>query len=176
MGKLGAADEIPIRLRPASFADRLRIRRWLAQGEVGAVGASWGDRASAEAEISLAMSSQAALCRMVEDEAAAIGYGQAVETGLWAGPPVAGLAPGTWRIDLFLAPGTHTNGVDTRAVTLLVEEVFATTLAIACASLVPISNERAARAYERAQFRWQRITNDPRLGRCWLMLRQRPRP
>ena len=57
---------------------------------------------------------------------------------------------------------------------LLAEEVFATTLAVACSGVVSIRNEAAARAYERAGFRWQRIWSDRLLGPSWLMLKERP--
>jgi hypothetical protein len=60
------------------------------------------------------------------------------------------------------------------ALALLAEEVFATTLALACCGLVPVTNEAAARAYERARFRWQRIWHDPVRGPTWVMLRERP--
>ena len=57
----------PIHLRPATPEDRFRIRRWLAEPQVQAW---WGNAASAEAEITLAMSSEAALCRIVESDGA----------------------------------------------------------------------------------------------------------
>jgi hypothetical protein len=60
------------------------------------------------------------------------------------------------------------------ALALLADEVFATTLALACCGLVPVTNEAAARAYERARFRWQRIWHDPVRGPTWVMLRERP--
>ena len=157
-------------LRPATAQDRARIRRWLAEPQARAW---WGDAASAEAEINLAMGSQAALCRIVEEGAAPIGYGQAVESGLWCGPLPPDLPAGTWEIDLFIVSHQRHGRSLAAALALLVEEVFATTLAIACCGLVPISNEAAARAYERAQFRWREIWNDPLLGPTWVMLRER---
>ncbi len=48
-------------LRPATPEARFRIRRWLAEPEVEA---GWGNAASAEAEINLAMGSEAAICRI----------------------------------------------------------------------------------------------------------------
>ena len=59
---------------------------------------------------------------------------------------------------------------------LLTEEVFATTLAVACSSLVSIRNETAARAYERTGFRWLQVLQDPLLGPSWLMLKERQEP
>jgi RimJ/RimL family protein N-acetyltransferase len=159
-------------LRPATPEDRFRIRRWLADADVQAW---WGNAASADAEINLAMSSDAALCRMVEHGAVPIGYGQAVEAGLWARPRAEDVAPGTWHIDLFIASQEHRGrGLGAAALALLTEEVFATTLAVACCGIVSIRNEAAVRAYERAHFRWRRIWNDPLLGPAWLMLRERP--
>ena len=61
------------------------------------------------------------------------------------------------------------------ALVLLVEEVFGTTLAVACSGFVPIRNEPLARAYEQAGFRWRRIWDDRLLGPSWLMLRERSR-
>jgi hypothetical protein len=190
--------------------DRSRIRCWLAQPGMAS---AWGDAASAEAKISLATSSEAALCRMIEQRAVAIGYGHAVEIGLWAGPLPEMLAAGTWELELLVASGQHKSqhrlqhraqhqdpdrGHDLRqhrghnqdhvqdhvqdqdpctlaaeALALLAEEVFTTTLAIACCGLVPITNEPVARAHERAQFRWRQIWNDPVLGPSWVMLRER---
>ena len=164
--------EIAVSLRPALAEDRFRIRRWLADPEVEAW---WGNAASAEAEINLGMSSEAALCRIVESEGVPIGYAHALEIGLWAEERPAELASGTWHIGYFLASGQHRGGSLASAVlALLAEEVFATTLAVACSGVVSIRNEAAARAYERAGFRWLRIWSDRLLGPSWLMLKDRP--
>ena len=93
-------DRIAVSLRPALAEDRFRIRRWLADPEIEAW---WGNAASAEAEINLAMSSEAAICRIVECEGAPIGYAHALEIGLWAEERPAELAPGTWHIGYFLS-------------------------------------------------------------------------
>jgi RimJ/RimL family protein N-acetyltransferase len=164
--------EVAVSLRPALAEDRFRIRRWLADPEIEQW---WGNAASAEAEINLAMSSQAALCRIVEREGAGIGYAQAIEVGLWASDRPAELASGTWHIGYFLAAGQDRGGGLASAVlALLAEEVFATTLAMACSGVVSIKNEAGDRAYERAGFRWQRIWIDRLLGPSWLMLKERP--
>ncbi len=164
--------EVAVSLRPALAEDRFRIRRWLADPEIEAW---WGNAASAEAEINLAMSSAASVCRIVESERVPVGYAQAVEIGLWGEDRPSELAPGTWHIGYFLGPGQH-GGADlgSTVLGLLAEEVFATTLAVACSGTVSIRNEAAARAYERAGFRWQRIWSDRLLGPSWLMLKQRP--
>ena len=162
-----------LRLRPATPEDRFRIRRWLAEPEIAAW---WGNAASAEAEINLAMASETALCRIIECDGAPIGYAHAVEIGLWGAERPEDLAPGTWDIDLFVASPEHRGrGVGAAALARLTGEVFATTLAVACASVVSIRNEAAVRAYERAGFHWRRVWHDPLSGPSWLMLRERPR-
>jgi RimJ/RimL family protein N-acetyltransferase len=167
-----AASQPALGLRTATPEDRFRIRRWLAEPQIQAW---WGNAASAEAEINVAMSSEAALCRIVEHGTLPIGYGHAVEVGLWAGPRPDELAPGTWDVDLFIASEAHRGrGIGAAALDMLVAEVFATTLAVACCGLVSIRNEAGVRAYERAHFRWRRIWNDPLFGPSWLMLRERP--
>jgi len=162
-----------ISLRAATPEDRFRIRRWLAEPEIAAW---WGNAASAEAEVNLAMSSETALCRVVEAHGAPIGYGHAVEIGLWGEPRPQEVEPGTWDIDLFIASEAHRGrGLGRQALALLTEEVFATTLAVACCAVVSVRNEPAVRAYERAGFRWRRVWTDPLFGPSWLMLRERPR-
>jgi aminoglycoside 6'-N-acetyltransferase len=83
---------------------------------------------------------------------------------------------GTWDVDLFIAePGHRGCGAGERALELLAEEVFTTTLAPALAVFVSVRNEAAVRAYERAGFAWARVWEDPLLGPSWMMLRTRPR-
>jgi RimJ/RimL family protein N-acetyltransferase len=163
-----------VTLRPALSEDRFRIRRWLA---APAAAAWWGNAASAEAEINLAMSSSgAALCRMVERAGTPVGYSHAVEVGLWADARPPELAPGTWHV-AYLTGSEDDAGarLASDALALLAEEVFGTTLAVACSGVVSVRNEAGARAYERAGFHWQRIWSDRLLGPSWLMLRERPR-
>ena len=165
-------NEVAVSLRPALVEDRFRIRRWLADPEVHAW---WGNRASAEAEISLALESESALCRMVEANRVAIGYAHALEIGLWTAERPSDLAPGTWHVGYLLATGQHRDiGTGAAVLHLLSAEVFATTLAVACTSVVSVRNEAAARACERAGFRWRRIWQDRLLGPSWLMLKERP--
>jgi len=161
----------PITLRPATTEDRFLIRRWLAEP---AVQDWWGNAASAEAGITLAMTSTAALPRIIEHDGTPIGYAHAVEIGLWAEERPDELPAGTWDVDLFIASAEHRGkGLGRAALALLTEEVFATTLAVACSAVVSIRNEAAVRAYERAGFRWLRIWPDPLYGPSWLMLKGR---
>jgi aminoglycoside 6'-N-acetyltransferase len=171
MTKEAMTNEVSVSLRPALAEDRFRIHRWLADPKVAA---AWGSPASAEAEISLALMSHTAVCRMVDGNGAPIGYAQALEVGLWTEERPSELAPGTWHIGYFLAPGHHDMRTGAAVLGLFCAEIFATTLAVACSSLVSIGNEAAARAFERAGFRWRRICNDRLLGPCWLMLKERP--
>ena len=161
-----------IRLRPATPEDR--VRRWLSDPQVQ----SWcGTAASAEAEITLALASAAAMPRIIERDGAAIGYAHAVEAGLRAAEPPKGVPAGAWDVDYFVAPAAIDTGeIGSTVLALLTEEVFANTLAVACSGLVSIRNEAAVRAYERAGFRWLQVLQDPLLGPSWLMLKERPGP
>jgi aminoglycoside 6'-N-acetyltransferase len=123
------------------------------------------------------MGSATALPRIIECDGQPIGYAHAVEIGVWAEERPEDLPAGTWDIDLFIASAEHRGkGLSHAALTLLTEEVFATTLAVACSAVVPVRNEAAVRAYERAGFRWLRIWPDPLFGPSWLMLKERPAP
>src|SRR5262249_20406750 len=153
-------------LRPATPGDRFLIRRWLGDP---AVQERWGGAAGGEAAVTLAMDSATALPRMIELGGTAIGYAHAVEIGVWAEERPADLPAGTWDIDLFIASAEHRGqGLAQAALVLLIEEVFSTTLAVACSAVVSVKNEAAVRAYERAGFRWLRIWPDPLHGPCWL--------
>jgi aminoglycoside 6'-N-acetyltransferase len=159
-------------IRPATAADRFRIRRWLADP---AIQDWWGNVACAEAGITLAMESAAALPCIIESDRTPIGYAHAVDVGLWAEECLPELPPGTWDVDLFIGSAEHRGrGFGHAALELITAEVFATTLAAACSAKVSIRNEAAARAYERAGFRWQRIWPDRLHGPCWLLLKERP--
>ena len=160
-----------VTLRPATAEDRFRIRRWLAEPEVEA---GWGNAASAEAEINLAMGSEAAICRIIECDGAPIGYAHALEIGLLGDERPAELPAGTWHVNVLIATRQRRDlSLESAALALLTAEVFSTTLAVACAALVSIRNEAAVRAYERAGFRWQRIAHDRLLGPSWLMRKER---
>ena len=161
-----------LRLRRATPEDRFLIRRWLAEPEVQAW---WGNAASAEAGITLAMDSATALPRIIDCDGRPIGYAHAVEIGLWAEAKPQELPAGAWDIDLFIASAADRGkGLAHTALALLTDEVFATTLAVACSAVVSIRNEAAVRAYERAGFRWLRVWQDSFFGPCWVMVKERP--
>ena len=160
-----------ITLRPATGADRFMLRRWLGQEDVQAW---WGSKASAEAEIAVALASPSALCRIVEKNGAPIGYAHAIDASTW-GASAAEIPAGAYDIDLFIADaGSRGLGIGRVALDLLSADVFATTLAVACAVVVSIKNEKATRAFERAGFRWVSIFQDPLSGPSWVMLKPRP--
>lgn len=166
------ANNVPVILRAATPQDRFRIRRWLAEP---AIEAGWGNAASAEAEINLAMDSDAAICRIVMCEGVPVGYAHALDIGLLGDEPPSGLAAGTWHVNWLIASAQQGGGaVGSAVVALLVDEVFATTLAVGCAAVVAIRNEAAVRSCERAGFRWRRIWDDRLLGPSWLLLKDRP--
>lgn len=163
-----------VELRQATRGDLPVIRRWLALPEIEAW---WGPRAATEAEVVLALEQPQALCRLIVDAGTGtpIGYGQAVDATVWGDQLPEDLAPGTWDLDLFIASGAHRGiGAGGAALQLLRDEVFATTLAVAVAVFPSIENEKAVRAYEKAGFRWKRVWNDPRAGRSWFMVCDRP--
>lgn len=125
--------------------------------------------------MTLAMSSAAALARIVEQSAAAIGYAHAVEIGLWSEQQPRGVPAGAWDVDYLMAsPAMRDVAIGAAVLTLISDEVFATTLAVACSAVVSIRNETAARAYEGAGFHWLQIFDDALHGPSWLMLRERP--
>lgn len=158
-------------LRQAWPSDFGRIHGWLGNPEVQRW---WGNGASAEAEIRLAFASEASLCRLIQLNGMAIGYAQAVEFGLTGAPIPHPIGPGTWDCDLFIGSQPHRGlGLGQSALDLLVGEVFSTTLAIACAIMVPVRHERAVRAYERVGFRWVSIAEDQIHGASWVMIRDR---
>lgn len=161
-------------LRPALPEDRFRIRGWLSAPEAALW---WGGRASAEAQITLAMGSAAALCRIIQRDGAPVGYAQAAEMGLWSEARPQELPSGGWQVAILLAPDLA-NAADLRerALAAVSEEVFSTTLAVACTASLPVTCEALVRAYENVGFHWIRVWNDPLLGAVWLMLKERGAP
>ncbi|HEY7669043.1 MAG TPA: GNAT family N-acetyltransferase [Hyphomicrobium sp.] len=161
-----------VHLSPATRADWDLIRGWLGRRDIQEW---WGPIAATEAEVNLALSSEHALCRIIEADGAPVGYAHAVDATLWGDELPQDLEPGTWDLDLFIASEEHRGkGVGQAALALLKEEVFASTLAVAVCVFPSVKNERAVRAYEKAGFRWKRIWNDPYAGPSWFMVAERP--
>jgi RimJ/RimL family protein N-acetyltransferase len=159
-------------LRAATGADRFMLRRWLSDP---AVATHWGNSASGEAEITLAMESSSALCRIVEWDGQPAGYCHAVDAGLWGEMLPSEIPPGCWDIDLFVgAPEHRGRGIERHVLDRMATEVFATTLAVACCIFVSVKNEPAVRAYEHIGFRWIKVWPDPILGPCWVLIKERP--
>lgn len=148
------------------------LSRWLA---IPAVVAWWGNRAAAEAGLRLAAESPSAIRCLILLDGEPIGYAQAMDSAGAGGPVAARLDPGIWECDLFVGSERHRGqGFGMAALDLLVAEVFATTLAVGCAIVVPVASERVARACERIGFRWTGVTRDPATGMAWVMVRRRP--
>ena len=161
-----------VTLRPALAADRFMIRRWLTEPHVETW---WGSRASAEAKVTLALGSDGALCRIICYDGVAAGYAHAVDMALWGGAWPQGLPAGAFDIDLFVGEKSLVGrGIGRATLGLLAADVFATTLAVACAVVVSIRNEAAVRAYEKAGFHWISVWEAPVTGPSWVMLKLRP--
>jgi RimJ/RimL family protein N-acetyltransferase len=160
-----------IALRPPVAADWDRVRAWLRQPEIQAW---WGGLGAAEAEITIAADSPSALCRMIVADGLAIGYGQAIDADLVASARTASLPTGAYIVALFIADPVHRRrGAGEAALAALTREVFSSTLAIACATVVPVRYEPAVRAAERAGYRWVSVSDDAATGQSWLMLKER---
>jgi RimJ/RimL family protein N-acetyltransferase len=160
-----------VQLRPATEDDWPTIRRWLAQPEVIRW---WGPKATTEAEVLLALGSEHAICRMIACDGVAVGYGHALDAALLGAPLPAKLPVGAWEMDLFVASPEHRGrGVGVRALELMREEVFATTLSPAVCVRVAVGQETAVRAYERAGLRWLAVIRDPVMGPEWVMVAER---
>lgn len=162
-----------IALRPVRPEDRFRIRRWLSDP---ALPAWWGPRGTVEAEITMALESESALCRILERDAggAPIGYVHAVDLALWGGDAPPGIPAPIYDLDVFVAESQTRARDATDALRALVAEVFATTFAMSCCALISVRNEAAARAYENAGFRWREIWHDRIAGPCWVLIAERP--
>jgi len=159
-------------LRPATGNDWSTIRKWLAKPEIQRW---WAPCAPSEAEVITALGSQHALARMIQVDGRYVGYGHAVDAALWGDNLPENLAPGTWDLDIFVAePDCRGRGIGAKALSLLRDEVFETTLAVAVCILPSIENEQAVRAYEKIGFKWQNIWRDPVSGPSWFMVSERP--
>ena len=163
-----------LRLAPVQDRDMGRLRSWL---DLSAVHAWWGSRNRAEAEISVALASPSAICRIMSLCGEPIGYAHAVDAALLRGDAHsrATVESGTWECAAFIGSEFQRGrGLGGLALGLLADEVFSTTLSIACSLRVPVTKEHAVRAIEAAGFRWVHVENDPVLGHVWLMRRDRP--
>ncbi len=173
----GSADAGPedvpnVKLRTATENDWPMIRRWLARPDIVRW---WGPKATTEAEVMLALSTEHAICCIIEADGMPVGYAHALDAGLWGEPLPKELPVGSWDIDLFVASPEHRGrGVGALALQLATREVFSTTLAVAACVFVAVANERAVRAYESAGFRWRAVVRDPVKGPEWLMIAERP--
>ncbi len=159
-------------LRPAFDRDWHVIRGWLALPDIQRW---WGPNAASEAEVITAIGSDLAIARMVQFDGQDVGYGHAVDAAVWGADLPSDLDAGTWDLDIFIAePAMRGKGVGPRALELLRDEVFSTTLAVAVCVFASIENEQAVRAYEKIGFRWKRIWDDPVDGPSWFMIYERP--
>lgn len=160
-----------ITLNPVLPQDWDRVRGWLQQAEIQAW---WGGLAAAEAEIAIAAESPSALCRMIFGNGSPIGYGHALDADLVRGPQTRGLPAGTYVAALFIADHHYRQrAAGETALAALTREVFSSTLAPACAMLVPVRYEAAVRAAERAGYGWIGVREDGESGQSWLMVRER---
>lgn len=161
-----------ITLQPLASPDWDKVRAWLQQAEIQA----WfGGLAAAEAEIAIASESPSAICRLILANDAPIGYGHALDADIVRGGRTDGLPVGAYVVSLFVADPAHRRrGAGEMALAALTQEVFATTLAPAAATLVPVRYEPAVRAAERAGFRWVGVLDESTSDRSWLMVRERP--
>jgi RimJ/RimL family protein N-acetyltransferase len=170
IGGRGPVDDVI--LRPVLRSDLDRIRTWLRQPDIEAW---WGPSSATSAEVLMAQQSTLAICRVIEAGGEPIGYCHAIDASLWGDDLPEDLEAGTWDLDVFIASAAYRGrGVGLKALELLKEEVFTTTLATAVCVFASIRNEAAVRAYEKAGFSWQRIWNDRALGPSWFMIARRP--
>ena len=168
-----SADPSPeIALRPLYPADWDLVRAWLQQPEIQTW---WGGLAAAEAEIAIAAESPSAICRLIVAQDTPIGYGHALDADLVRSSRTDGLPTGAYAVALFIADPAHRQrGAGEAALAALTREVFSSTLAVACATIVPLRYEPAVRAAERAGYRWIGVSDDASTGQSWLMVKERP--
>ncbi len=161
-----------IALETLKPADWDRVRAWLRQPEIQAW---WGGLGAAEAEIAIAGDSPSAIQRMIVSGGSPIGYGQALDADLIRSARTDGLPTGAYIIALFIADPAHRRrGAGEAALAAFTREVFSSTLAVACATVVPLRYEPAVRAAERAGYRWVAVSHDIDAGQSWLMVKDRP--
>lgn len=158
-------------LRPATRTDWPLIRSWISQPDIQ----HWrGNPSAAEAEVRIAQNSAQALSWLIVLGAERIGYGHAIDATYWGATLPQGMPAGAWEIDLFIGePRQRGKGYGERALSMIAEEVFSTTLAVAVCAIVSVRREAAVRIYERAGFAWAAVFEDPIDGPSWLMTRFR---
>jgi RimJ/RimL family protein N-acetyltransferase len=160
-----------VTLRVATKNDWDTIRAWLTDPGIEDW---WGPVSATEPEVNIALNSPTAICRIIEADGTPVGYAHAIDAMVWGSSLPEELEPGTWDLDLFIASESHRGiGIGQRALSLLKDEVFQTTMAIAVCVFPSVRNERAVRAYEKAGFRWKRIWNEPLYGPSWFMIADR---
>lgn len=160
-----------ITLGPVAEGDLFLVRRWLRQPEIYGW---WGSVTAAEMEINLARQSAVAIARMILADGRPVGYGHAADAALWHGHLSTELPTGAWDLQVFIGdPAGRGQGAGGAAIRLLADEVFQTTLAVACCVVAPIQNERAVRVYEKAGFRWRGVVNGSAGRPSWLLVRDR---
>lgn len=164
---------VAVCLAPVVRDDRDRIRHWLASTDVRQW---WGQADVVGAEIAIALDSASAICRMIEADTKPVGYAHAFDCALLTLPKGRAPEPGIWHCAFLIGSEPHrSRGLHAPALELLMDEVFATTLALGCELRMPVRNEGAVRDLEKIGFRWQRIETDDPLGPVWIMRRDRPR-
>lgn len=158
-------------LRPLTDGDRFLLARWLGDAQVIA----WfGSRAAAEAVLAAARHASSAMTRIISHEGRPIGYVQAVDAAELGSPYLHHLPAGSIELDGFVGEnGLRGQGYGMAAFAALRDDVFATTMNLSVAALIPIRREDAVRRLERSGFRWTRIIADGPRGRCWMMVSER---
>ncbi len=162
-----------ITLRPFLPGDRFLLNRWLGEAHVIA----WfGSRSAADAELAMAQSSPSSLVRIIERDGLPIGYAQAFDVGVTGGVRPAAMPAGSYEADVFIGAEPYRGkGFGATALSLLRDEVFGQTFAVAFGVIVPVRNKIAVRMIERAGFIWREVCHDPMLGPCWVMTSERGR-
>lgn len=161
-------------LRPASLPDYPLIERWLKQAEVQRW---WGSLAAAQSSVMAALRKPMGLCSIIIVNGEPAGYAQAQDAPAGLPSLPADLTAGCFRVEAFIGePRFRAIGAGRIALRLVAEEVFSTTLALGLYVVVPLSNEAAVRAHEKAGFKWIRVIDDPLFGPSWLMRMERPQP
>lgn len=164
-------------LAPMTDKDRFLVRRWLGLPHV----AAWfGSRAAAEAALAIAGDMPTAVRRLVVVDGVPVGYLHALDADqrfdvALRRPRHDVIPPGAWLVEVFIADtDMRGRGAGARALEIIREEIFATTLAPALVLVAGVRHERQVRAIERAGFHWTAVIADESLGAAWLLLAHRP--